>query len=385
MTVAIDFDAVLSPQFDRRPFGTGGIERLPADSRDRLAPTAADPICVVASADASLHRRLTAAAELTGWAVEPLSTGSPVTPLGDCRLLVVDLANPPECGRKALERLVAAHVAVPGSLLFVFNAAGSGEDQVWADSMGATVCVTGVASGDDLVAWFTDACRVVQRGSVRRSVLAGNPASPDSSPPLGSVPFGDCDRAEPPHWAGSFAAPSPHSVRIATGPSRTRLAEGSPPSRGRASIPAEGSSARSASGRREIAAAKGRVPSPEEIAAVRGRVPCPEEFPAVRGRVPSPEEIPAVRGRVPSPEEIPAVRGRVPSSGEIPAAPNGASNVRPRSGTARRCGAAASKSSRRLPHSGQATDSGAAPGRPPRNPSSEQVPDLPGPSGHPEE
>lgn len=194
MTVALDFDSILS-----RGLSAGVTAATRQRDRSRVAPSAgpldsdregfglrrsaaspcgerrsAEPLsCLVLSADAALRRRLTAAAELAGWRVEPSPAdgGPPVDPsVSEGRLLVVDLASPPPCGLGPTERFAKEFASRAGSLLVVCGAAGSVEHEAWARSMGAFVHVPGVAAGDSLVSWFTEARVVSERrhpGAIR--------------------------------------------------------------------------------------------------------------------------------------------------------------------------------------------------------------------------
>ena len=229
MTVALDFDSLISrgspagvPAALRQrgraavdPHGDPSCLVITGDSPLRRRPTAAkelaglevdpvpvaalrqrgraavdphgDPSCLVITGDASLQRRLTAAAELAGWEVDPFPVDAVApgtfTPVG-CQLLVVDVASPPRWGDGVIDSFVREFSRRSGSLLIVCGAAGSVEHESWARSMGAFVHVPGVADGDSLLGWFTEARAVSERRSqftlVRRS--GGSPSVPVPCP-----------------------------------------------------------------------------------------------------------------------------------------------------------------------------------------------------------
>lgn len=160
MTVALDFDSMIS-----RGSSAGVPVALRQRGRVAVGPEAA-PSCLVLTGDAALQRRLTAAAELAGWEADalPIDAAAPLPAAGpDCRLAVVDLAALPPCGRGAVEAFVREFGSRAGSLLVVCGSAGSVEHEAWARSMGAFVHVPGVAAGDSLISWFTEARIVSER------------------------------------------------------------------------------------------------------------------------------------------------------------------------------------------------------------------------------
>lgn len=166
MAVALDFDAVV-PQSAKRSI-------LPSARRFPAAAAPAALSCLVATGDVALRRRLVAAAELAGWDVEALAADRPATQEAgqlDFQLVVIDLANAPGGDRAALETLGAEVGSRPATLLLVCGSAGSVDHESWARTAGAFLHVPGVADGDSLVGWFSEARAVAERRSfiARRS------------------------------------------------------------------------------------------------------------------------------------------------------------------------------------------------------------------------
>lgn len=158
MAVSFDFDAVLVHEQPRavRPFQRAAFAKR----------SALDPTCLVVSGDASLRKRLGAAAELSGWA----PSDAPVGLAGlkkslrnDFQLVIVDLVSPLGGDRSALETVVAELADRPDTMLVVFGAVDCDEHEVWARSKGAFVHLPGVAAGDSLVSLFSEARSVAER------------------------------------------------------------------------------------------------------------------------------------------------------------------------------------------------------------------------------
>lgn len=172
MAVALDFDAVLVPVAprvsDAAAFRKAGVRRM--------APVGlACPMtlgCLVVSGDASLRRRLDAAADLGGWST--VAAPGDVASLTSARvhthqLVVIDLVSPLGGDRRAVESLAREMSSRPDTLLVVCGGVESGSDEAWSRAQGAFVHLPGVSaeelSGDSLVGLFVEARRVSERRS----------------------------------------------------------------------------------------------------------------------------------------------------------------------------------------------------------------------------
>jgi hypothetical protein len=162
MTVSFDFDAVRMHELTRAALP---VERM---ALLRCGAAGATGVgvhsCVIASGDPALQLRLTAAAELTGWDFCDSASDAESLNLATGRhhrLVVVDLVTPVAA---ELAGAVESLVAGPDTLLIVFGAADSVEHEQWARLRGAFVHVPGVAAGDSLIALFSEARLVAERG-----------------------------------------------------------------------------------------------------------------------------------------------------------------------------------------------------------------------------
>ena len=172
MAVALDFDAVLVPVAPRqcdvtvaravsmRPFGTSRCS------------AAVSLNCLVVTGDASLRRRLDAAADLGGWST--IAAPAAVATLAAARrhthqLVVVDLVSPLGGDRTAVESLARKFASRPDTLLVVCGGESSGSDEAWSRAHGAFVHISGVSSGDSLVSVFIEARLVSERRSAAES------------------------------------------------------------------------------------------------------------------------------------------------------------------------------------------------------------------------
>lgn len=110
--VALDFDVELMAVAPRLPaLNAAGRLNLPV-------ALPGEPICVVASADRGLRRRLAAAAELAGWtAHEGGVDGAPLSSIlrHGPELVVLDLVDPVGGDRDALEAFARTVAARPTS------------------------------------------------------------------------------------------------------------------------------------------------------------------------------------------------------------------------------------------------------------------------------
>lgn len=139
MAVAFDFDAVLVPVAPRqcdvtvaravsmRPFGT------PRSS------AAVSLNCLVVTGDASLRRRLDAAAALGGWST--IAAPAAVATLAAARrqahqLVVIDLVSPLGGDRTAVESLTLEFASRPDTLMVVCGGESSGSDEAWSRAQG---------------------------------------------------------------------------------------------------------------------------------------------------------------------------------------------------------------------------------------------------------
>jgi DNA-binding NarL/FixJ family response regulator len=158
--VALDFDVELMTVAPRLPaINAAGRLNLPV-------ALPGEPICLVASANRGLRRRLAAAAELGGWtAHEGLADGSPLSAAlsHGPELVVLDLVDPAGGDREALEAFARTLAARPDILLVVCGAADDVEHEVLARELGAFVYVSGVSTGDALVSVFRQAHDVAAR------------------------------------------------------------------------------------------------------------------------------------------------------------------------------------------------------------------------------
>lgn len=163
--VALDFDVEQMTVAPRLPaINAAGRLNLPV-------ALPGEPMCVVASANRGLRRRLAAAAELGGWmAHEGTLDGAPLSSIlrHGPELVVLDLVDPVGGDREALEAFARNVAARPDVLLIVCGAADDVEHEVLARELGAFVYVSGVSPGDALVAVFRQARDV--------SARAGSPA-----------------------------------------------------------------------------------------------------------------------------------------------------------------------------------------------------------------
>lgn len=175
MAVAIDFDAVpcAVQSASVRPF-----DRSPRATVGRPVPSV-EFSCLVVTGDAALRRRLSAAAELVGW--DTAEAGSTAAFAAACkqdrRLVVVDLASPPEGDRDALNASVKELVSRPDTLLVVCGVADDPSQETWARSLGAFVFVPGIAAGDPLVTVFREARNVSERRHAPSAGLSSRSAS----------------------------------------------------------------------------------------------------------------------------------------------------------------------------------------------------------------
>lgn len=173
MAVALDFDAVPVPMAPRvsdpMAFRQGGVRRLVHDG----GPCPMTLGCLVVSGDASLRRRLDAAADLGGWST--VAAPPDVPSLSSARqhshqLVVIDLVTPLGGDRRAVESLARELSGRPDTLLVVCGGVESGSDEAWSRAQGAFVHLPGVSaeelSGDSLVGLFVEARRVSERRSV---------------------------------------------------------------------------------------------------------------------------------------------------------------------------------------------------------------------------
>lgn len=160
--VALDFDAEPMMVAPRLPaINAAGRLNLPVALPD-------EPICLVASANRGVRRRLAAAAELGGWtadegAVEPTAL-SAILRQGP-GLVVLDLVDPVGGDREALEAFARSVAARPDVLLIVCGAADNVDHELLARELGAFVYVSGVSPGDALVSVFRQAHDVAARSS----------------------------------------------------------------------------------------------------------------------------------------------------------------------------------------------------------------------------
>lgn len=158
--VALDFDVELMTVAPRLPaLNAAGRLNLPV-------ALPGDPICVVASANRGLRRRLAAAAELGGWTAHEGSVGgAPLSALlhHGPDLVVLDLVDPVGGDLEALEAFARSLAARPDILLVVCGAADDAEHELLARELGAFVYVSGVSPGDTLVAVFRQAHDVAGR------------------------------------------------------------------------------------------------------------------------------------------------------------------------------------------------------------------------------
>lgn len=166
MAVALDFDAVLVPVARRAcDVAARTISLRPAG---RSLGTVASLSCLVVTGDASLRRRLDAAADLGGWS--SIAAPTALNALSSVRrhahqLVVVDLVSPLGGDRSAVESLARELAARPDTLLVVCGGEENGSDEAWSRAQGAFVHIPGVSSGDSLVSLFVEARRVSERRS----------------------------------------------------------------------------------------------------------------------------------------------------------------------------------------------------------------------------
>ena len=170
MAVALDFDAVLVPVARRGCDVAATINLRPAGRS--LSPVSSLS-CLVVTGDASLRRRLDAAADLGGWSTIAAPAG--FSGLSSARrhahqLVVVDLVSPLGGDRSAVESLAREFAGRPDTLLVVCGGEESGSDEAWSRAQGAFVHIPGVSSGDSLVSLFIEARVVSERRSAAESL-----------------------------------------------------------------------------------------------------------------------------------------------------------------------------------------------------------------------
>jgi hypothetical protein len=171
MAVALDFDAVLVPVARRgRDVSARTVSLRPAG---RSLGTVSSLNCLVVTGDASLRRRLDAAADLAGWTT--ITAPAAVATLASARrhahqLVVVDLVSPLGADRPAIESLAREFAGRPDTLLVVCGGEESGSDEAWSRAQGAFVHIPGVSSGDSLVSLFIEARIVSERRSGAESL-----------------------------------------------------------------------------------------------------------------------------------------------------------------------------------------------------------------------
>ena len=128
--------------------------------------------CLVVTGDASLRRRLDAAADLGGWSTIA-APAAVATLVAACRhthqLVVIDLVSPLGGDRTAVESLARKFASRPDTLLVVCGGESSGSDEAWSRAQGAFIHVPGVSSGDSLVSVFIEARLVSERRSAAES------------------------------------------------------------------------------------------------------------------------------------------------------------------------------------------------------------------------
>jgi len=171
MAVALDFDAVLVPVARR------GRDVAARTVNLRSAGCSLNSVsslsCLVVTGDASLRRRLDAAANLGGWSTIAAPAG--FSGLSSARrhahqLVVVDLVSPLGCDRSAVESLAREFAGRPDTLLVVCGGEASGSDEAWSRAQGAFVHIPGVSSGDSLVSLFIEARVVSERRSAAEAL-----------------------------------------------------------------------------------------------------------------------------------------------------------------------------------------------------------------------
>ena len=170
MAVALDFDAVLVPVARRGCDFAATINLRPAG---RSHSSLSSLSCLVVTGDASLRRRLDAAADLGGWSTIAAPAG--FSGLSSARrhahqLVVVDLVSPLGGDRTAVESLAREFASRPDTLLVVCGGEESGSDEAWSRAQGAFVHIPGVSSGDSLVSLFIEARGVSERRSASESL-----------------------------------------------------------------------------------------------------------------------------------------------------------------------------------------------------------------------
>lgn len=180
MAVALDFDAVLVPVAPRQCDATAA-RSLGLRSLGLCATAPASLACLVVTGDASLRRRLDAAADLGGWST--VAAPATVSTLATARrhahqLVVVDLVSPLGGDRSAVESLARELAGRPDTLLVVCGGPSSVADEAWSRAQGAFVHIPGVSSGDSLMSVFIEARLVSERrsGADRRSDVGSSPA-----------------------------------------------------------------------------------------------------------------------------------------------------------------------------------------------------------------
>lgn len=175
MAVAIDFDAVQSAGHVRpaRPFART-LQAAVA------IPRAVEFSCLIVTGDAAVSRRLCAAAELVGWDTVDAAPTTPALAAAckqDHRLVVVDLASPPEGDRDSFHASLKALASRPDTLLVVCGVPDDASQETWARSLGAFVFVPGIVAGDPLVTVFREARGVSERRhapSIDRSTVSAS-------------------------------------------------------------------------------------------------------------------------------------------------------------------------------------------------------------------
>ena len=170
MAVALDFDAVLVPVARRGCDVEANINLRPAGRS--LSPVSSLN-CLVVTGDASLRRRLDAAADLGGWSTIAAPAG--FSGLSSARrrahqLVVIDLVSPLGGDRSAVESLAREFAGRHDTLLVVCGGEESRSDEAWSRAQGAFVHIPGVSSGDSLVSLFIEARVVSERRSAAEAL-----------------------------------------------------------------------------------------------------------------------------------------------------------------------------------------------------------------------